>query len=112
MTLTLEELPIGVIAIFVAVFGVGRLTRALVHDDFPPFVWWRIQWARITHDGPWNKLFNCWWCLSQWVSLFCVGWYIVGYYIPWIAWAWWVVWGSLAIGYLAAMVIVRDEPGE
>lgn len=112
MILQLDELHIGVIAILVAVLGVGRLTRVIVYDDFPPAVWWRIKWSEWTHDGPWTKLFLCWWCLSFWVSLVCIGWYIVGYYVPWVAWTWWVFWGALAISYAAVMVIVRDEPKE
>src|SRR5687768_8992 len=94
----------------VAILGVGRLTRAIVHDDFPPSVAFRIWWSTITHDGPWAKLFLCWWCLSFWVALFCIGWFIVGWYVVWIAWTWWIFWGALALGYAAAMVIVRDEP--
>lgn len=107
-----EEIPVFAAAAIVAILGVGRLTRAIVHDDFPPSVWWRITWSRITNDGPWSKLFLCWWCLSFWVALFCIGWFIAGWYVAWIAWAWWIFWGGLALGYAATMVIVRDEPSE
>lgn len=110
ITIPIEEIHIGLIAILVAVLGIGRLTRAVVYDDFPPFVWWRMQWDRITNDGPWSKLFHCWWCLSFWVGLFCIGWFIAGWYVLWIAWAWWIFWGALALSYAAVMVIVRDEP--
>lgn len=106
------EVPVFAAAAIVAILGVGRLTRAIVHDDFPPSVWWRITWSRITNDGPWSKLFLCWWCLSFWVALFCIGWFIAGWYVVWIAWAWWIFWGGLALGYAATMVIVRDEPSE
>ena len=107
-----QETPVFLAAFFIAALGVGRLTRAIVHDDFPPSVWWRITWARITNDGPWNKLFTCWWCLSFWVALFCIGWFIAGWYVVWLAWAWWIFWGGLALGYVATMIIVRDEPNE
>lgn len=107
-----QDTPIFLAAAIVAVLGVGRLTRAIVHDDFPPSVWWRITWSRITNDGPWAKLFLCWWCLSFWVALFCIGWFIAGWYVVWLAWAWWIFWGALALGYAATMVIVRDEPND
>jgi hypothetical protein len=112
MAVTLGEIPVAVLAIVVAVLGVARLTRAIVYDDFPPSVWWRIKWSEWTKDGPWANLFLCWWCLSFWVALFCIGWFLIGLLVTWIAWAWWIFWGGLALGYLAAMVIVRDEPKE
>jgi hypothetical protein len=110
MSVTLGEIPVAVLAILTAILGVARLTRAIVHDDFPPSIWWRMKWSEWTHDGPWSKLFLCWWCLSFWVALFCIGWFLIGMLVPWIGWAWWIFWGGLSIGYLAAMVIVRDEP--
>ena len=110
MIFTLDELHIGIIAIVVAILGVGRLTRVIVHDDFPPAMWWRDTWRRITNDGPWSMLFLCWWCLSFWIALVCIGWFIAGYYVVWIAWTWWIFWGALAVSYAATMVIVRDEP--
>ena len=112
MTLALDNIWIAVLAIIVAVLGVGRLTRAIVYDDFPPSVWWRTKWSEITHDGPWAKLFHCWWCLSFWIALVCVGWFLLGDVHAFFAWSWWIFWGSLSIGYLSAMVIVRDEPRE
>jgi undecaprenyl pyrophosphate phosphatase UppP len=112
VTAALDNIWIALLAIVVGVVGVARLTRAVVHDDFPPFVWWRIQWSRITHDGPWDKLFNCWWCLSFWVSLVCIGWFLLIDVHEFFLWSWWIFWGGLALGYLATMLIVRDEPKE
>ena len=94
------------------VLGSGRLTRVLVYDEFPPSVWIRIQWSRITDDGPWAKLVHCWWCASFWITLICVGWWIAGTFVPWIGFAWWVFWGTLSLSYLATMIIVRDTPKE
>ena len=108
----LENPWIAVLAIVVAIVGVGRLTRVIVHDDFPPAVWWRMQWAKITHDGPWAKLFHCWWCLSFWVALLCVGWFLLTPLWVGFAWSWWIFWGSLAVSYLATMLIVRDDPND
>lgn len=101
----------AVLAILTAIFGVARLTRVIVYDDFPPSVWWRMTWSRITNDGPWAKLFMCWWCLSSWIALVCILWYafLTPLHPVWL-YGWWVFWGMLALGYAATMVIVRDEP--
>jgi hypothetical protein len=101
---------LATVAILVAVFGIGRLTRVLVYDDFPPSVWVRIQWDRITNDGPWAKLVHCWWCASFWVALICVGWFLLTDLHAVFLWSWWIFWGALALSYVATMIIVRDEP--
>jgi len=103
---------VAVLAIIVAIVGVARLTRVIVHDDFPPAVWWRIKWATWTKDGPWAKLFLCWWCLSFWVALACIGWFLLIDLHEFWLWSWWIFWGALALSYLATMLIVRDEPKE
>lgn len=109
--ITWETLPYILIHVAVAVLGVGRLVRAVVYDEFPPSVWWRETWVRWTDGTGWQMLFLCWWCLSFWVALICIGWWLVGMlWVPWLIWAWWIWWGGLTIGYLAPMVITRDEP--
>jgi hypothetical protein len=112
VTIVLHDPIVGVLAILVAIFGVGRLTRVIVHDDFPPAMWWRDTWKRITNDGPWSKLFLCWWCLSFWVSLACIGHALLATTHEFWFWSWWIFWGALALSYVATMVIVRDEPKE
>lgn len=107
----------SVIAILVGILGVARLTRVIVFDTFPPAVWWRIRWDRMVPKEKggwfelWNKLFHCWWCLSMWVALACIAWWVwlTPLHVAW-ALAWWVFWGALALGYIATMVIVRDDP--
>jgi hypothetical protein len=103
---------LAILAILVGIFGVGRLTRAIVHDDFPPSVWLRMTWDKITKDGPWAKLFHCWWCLSQWIALLCIVHFLLTDLALWVLWSWWIIWGSLALGYIATMVVVRDEPSD
>lgn len=109
-------------AVATGILGVGRLTRVIVYDSFPPAVWLRMKWDEFT-DGKgnpesplsrngWNSLLHCWWCMSFWVALGCVGWWILGGFIPWVAYAWWVFWGALAISYVSTMIVVRDEPKE
>lgn len=110
MTLVAEYPLIAVLAMAVGVLGVGRLTRVIVYDDFPPATWLRMQWDRITNDGEWSKLFHCWWCMSFWVSLLCIGWFLLIDLHPFFQWSWWIFWGALALSYVATMVIVRDEP--
>lgn len=112
MNLALDVHFIAVVSVLTAIIGVGRLTRVIVYDDFPPAVWFRIKWDTITKDGPWSKLVHCWWCASFWVALLCFGWWVAGMYVPWIGWGWWAFWGSLAISYVATMVIVRDTPDD
>ena len=110
MNAVLEHPQVAVLAIIVGLFGVGRLTRVVVYDDFPPAVWWRIKWAEITNDGPWKKLFTCWWCLSFWVALVCIGWFLLIDIHPIFQFSWWIFWGALALSYAATMIIVRDTP--
>ena len=93
-------------AILVAVFGVGRLSRVLTYDAFPPAAWARIQWDKITKDGSWSKLAHCQWCATPWIMAVCIAW---GYFTS-LHWSWWVLWGWLALSYLASIVIARDEP--
>lgn len=105
----LPTLAVVILAILSAIAGVGRLARIITYDDFPPAVWWRITWAKITDDGPWTKLFTCYWCLSPWIMAVCIGWYFWGTVVEPIAWAWWIFWGWLALSYLAAILVNHDE---
>ncbi len=105
---TWEGLPLLLLTLSTAVFGIARLTRVITYDSFPPAVWWREKWTEIVRDTDWKLLFSCFWCLPFWITLVCIGWWIGGLYVLWIAWAWWIFWGALAIAYLASMVIVRD----
>lgn len=115
MPLVLPDWFVAVLTIATIIFGSGRLTRVLVHDSFPPVVWFRIKWDNLTEEGRlsgWNSLIHCHWCSSFWITAGCIGWLIGGWYAEWAMWAWWVFWGALAASYLSTMVIVRDEPEE
>jgi hypothetical protein len=39
-----------------------------------------------------------------------IGWFALTFFVPFLAWAWWLFWGWLALSYVAAMVIERDQP--
>lgn len=112
MTIFGYEPLFALVILLTAVLGVGRLVRVITYDQFPPSIWWRDTWRRITNDGPWAKLFTCFWCLPFWVVLVNFGWFYAGTFVDWIAIAWWVFWGALAVAYLASMVIARDSPEE
>lgn len=109
------DMPIWVVvvlAVLVAVVGGGRFTRVVVYDDFPPTIWLRVQWDKLTEGNEWNKLLHCFWCFSHWVSAVVILWFGVGLVVPWIGYAWWIFWGWFAISYLTAMLIARDEPSD
>jgi hypothetical protein len=99
----------AVLALVVAIFGVGRLARIITYDEFPPAVWWRVKWSGWTKDGPWTKLFTCYWCLSPWIMAVAIGWYWIGAYVVVLSWLWWIFWGWLALSYVAAIVVNHDE---
>lgn len=112
ITVTWENIPLILLTLAVAALGVGRLTRVVVYDDFPPTKWWRERWAIWTLDTGWESLFACWWCFSFWAAAACLGWWIAGLFFVWAAWSWWIFWGVFALAYVAPMIIVRDTPGD
>lgn len=102
--------PWTVLALFfIIVFGVGRLARLITYDAFPPSVAFRNRWAEITNNGPWEKLFSCYWCLTPWITLVALVWFVLAWDVEWAAIAWVAFWGWLAIAYLTSMVVNRDE---
>lgn len=100
---------LDVAAIITAVLGVGRLTRAVTYDDYPPSIWFRNWWRALTRDGGWSKLASCYWCFSPWAMLVCMVWGLLSFGHPWEP-VWWFFWGWLGLSYIAAGVIARDEP--
>lgn len=99
-----------VAALVVVTFGVGRLSRILTYDDFPPAVAIRMWWSKLTNDGSWAKLVHCFWCATPWIMLVSLGWFALGFAVAWIAWTWWLFWGWLALSYIASIIIGRDDP--
>lgn len=46
-----------------------RLTRLVVHDDWPPTHWFREKLtARTGQDSGWTVLFTCPWCFGVYVT--------------------------------------------
>lgn len=97
----------------IAVVGVGRVTRLVTYDDYPPTVAIRSWWNRLTRGGGWAKLAYCLWCFSPWAMLVCLAWLLIGLgTTPWIVIAWLLFWSWMALSYLAAILVRRDEPDE
>lgn len=97
-----------VCAVLVATVSSARLNRLLVQDDLPPVMWFRVKWDEWTKTGlfaNWNKLFHCHWCMSIWTTVPIVLWgWLSELHI-----SWWIVNGIIAISYVNAMIVERDE---
>ena len=107
------------VAFVLAVLAAGRITRLVIYDAYPPSIWLRLQWDRLT-DTPdqrtglhaWNKLLHCPWCFLPWVMLAIIAGFILTFVATWWAWVWWVgiVW--MAGAYVGTMIYLRDEPAD
>lgn len=117
MTDLLNHPVVLVLAVLVAVLGSARFTRLLVHDTFPPAAWVRAKWYRLTsrpngEDGSWTVMLNCHFCFAVWSAALCLFLFWLGTLVPWIGATWWWLYGILAIAYVAAMIVERDDTGE
>lgn len=99
--------PEWVAAALVVIFGMGRLSRLITYDDFPPAVWARELWAvRITKGNSWSKLSTCPWCLTPWLVLVD----LLAAYFSDLHWLWWAFNIWFALSYAASIVVAYDEP--
>lgn len=99
--------------IAVAIITIGsaaRLTRLVVHDDFPPVRAFR-EWVLDKFEpSPWTLLVVCPFCVSFWITLAVFGlapsphdtWYAEWSYL------WWWINGALAMSYVVGEVVFRD----
>ena len=105
--------PLLLTAAFVlGVIAVGRAARLLTHDDFPPAVAVRRWW--LLHTGKWGGLFECPFCMAPYLAAGNLAWIAVAGVEPdgfW-SWSWWLVNLWAAASYLAAIVVLYDEPPE
>lgn len=108
----------------VIVLSSARLTRLIVHDDFPLTVWLKNLWMAALDGGPrrreWQTLPLCHYCTSFWTTAFVVlfgvwagvfrreGPVTIGGAATPAQTIWWVVFGTLAASYLAAVFVDRD----
>jgi len=101
------EVNLTTIAAFVVgVLAVSRFTRLMVDDDFPPVMWIRRRYIRLTRESTWSDLMACPFCMATWPGLADL---ILAWVLELSVW-WWIpnIW--FAGIYLAAMVNVRDIP--
>lgn len=89
----------------VAVAGSARLTRLVVHDSFPPAVWVRMRWDRVTRDGSWSTLAHCHWCLGPWLLALAL---VTAWATDVSVW-WWLFWGWLGASYATSWLVEHDE---
>lgn len=95
-------------ATVVGVLGIARATRLITSDAYPPSVWARAMWVNLTRAGAWSELAECPFCTAPYLTAGSMAW-------AWFTdlnWTWWVFHVWLAVSYLAAMIVVRDEPPE
>lgn len=92
----------------VTVVSASRLTRLLTFDEFPPIAFFRDRFDEFMDAGPkrrkWGMISYCPWCMSFWATLVVA---LSGYYSDFHE-VWWIINGTLAGSYLAAMLMVRD----
>lgn len=138
MGLLVQSSPLTLaVAGLLCVLGVARATRLWVYDAWPPVRWARdrfVAWAEQTvvkrdgKEGPgvprgypqltwragWAPLATCPFCVAPWFALGSIAWACwSGLSIITLAGeGWWLLHTWFAMSYLAAMVVVRDEPPE
>lgn len=99
--------------IAVAIVTVGasaRLTRLVIHDDFPPIAWFRDKMLDRFETSSWSLLLVCPYCLSFWTTLLVFGLAPSPSEAdaPW-AFLWWWIAGALAFSYVSAEIVWRDK---
>lgn len=109
--------PLRLAAAFVVgTIAVARATRLVVHDQYPPAKWVRDWWIRVTHDGAWAVLAECPFCASPYIAAVTLAVAVAGGVwrpeLDTLAGWWWVLAVWAAVSYLAAMIVLRDEPPE
>src|SRR5438552_3028035 len=128
------------LAYLLGTLAVARAVRLITADAWPPMqnlrTWWEVKQANRdgaraysnVRSGPrhlldprswstgWGPLLTCPFCCAPYVTAAALTWVIAaGVWEPdlgtWAGWFWvGSVWAS--VSYLAAMIVVRDEPAE
>jgi hypothetical protein len=94
-------------AVAVGLMGSARFVRLVTNDDFPPSIWVRNTWRRITRDGQWSNLIACLWCFAPYVVAADMLW-------AWLSdfhWSWWVANAWMAFSYVVSWLVFHDERG-
>lgn len=117
-------------AAVVGTLAVARAVRLVTADSYPPAEHLRIAWEvrqanRDAHAQArpgtlaavrtgWGPLLTCPFCFAPYAAAVNLTWALLAG-LEWtgdLSWssAWWVVNTWAAVSYLAAMIVVRDEP--
>lgn len=99
--------------IWVAIIGtlaIARMARLVVFDEYPPMEWLRLRWFVLMGDSKWKKLADCAFCAAPYLAVGDMAWAYFTLHDGSIHWSWWVFNIWLAVSYVAAMVVARDEP--
>lgn len=100
-------------ATVVGVLSIARLTRLITQDTWPPVIYVRQWWDKVTtvKEGPgkgaqgaWYDLVSCPYCAAPWITLPILAWALLSN----LHWTWWVFNGWLALAYVSAMVVAKD----
>lgn len=122
MTFTTDPLVL-LAALLLGVLATARATRLVVHDSWPPMMTFRAWVVRVLVERwhgtgeAWSKIVTCPFCFAPYAAAVNLAWFLLAdaqlglHESGWAA-AWWVVNLWAAIAYLAAIVVVWDEPAE
>lgn len=100
-------------AVVVGVLSIARLTRLLTQDSWPPVLYVRQWWDKVTtvKDGPgkgaqgaWYDIVSCPYCAAPWLTIPIFAWALLSD----LHWSWWIFNGWLAVAYIAAMIVAKD----
>lgn len=102
----LEALEHPVWIAIIGTIAVARLARLVVFDEYPPMEWIRKQWFILCGDSKWSELMKCAFCAAPYLAAADMAWaYFTDFH-----WTWWVFNIWLAVSYVAAMIVARDQP--
>lgn len=115
-------LILAALAFLTGTVAVGRATRLVVADTYPPMEWVRdrfLHYVTVTRPGlrEWAPLVECPFCFAPYAAAVNLLWAVAAR--PWgtdsltltsVDGWWWVVNLWAAGSYLAAMLVKRDEP--
>lgn len=111
--------PLTLLAAFVlGTVAVGRAARLVTHDAYPPMQWLRLRWltwaGQTERREGWGPLLTCPFCCAPYLAAGNLAWALTAglEWGPFWSSAWWVVNAWAAVSYLAAILVVRDEPAE
>lgn len=97
-------------AFIVAVIAVGRATRLLVFDDWPPGKAFRERFV-VKMGETWGPLILCPFCTAPYLAAGDLAWYALAWEFSETALIiWWIVNVWAAISYLAAILVAYDQP--